>query len=269
MKIDKNLVISRFSSATGTYDSNAHVQRSVALKLLDYLSGYASGTCRKVLEVGCGTGILSRAFLSRWKPEHMWLNDLCPDAGMVLKDILSEDVTFFPGDAETIAFPSGLDMIISSSAMQWFEDIDGFFSRCAMSLSVAGVSDVPASCPDGILAVTTFGRENFIEISSLEGVALDYVTLEGLKRMAERYFDVLFAAEEIVRMDFSSPADVLRHMRMTGVTGLRKDIWTRERLDAFCRRYKSMFPSEDSSVEGGVRLTYNPMYLICRKKRPY
>ena len=267
MLIDKELVKKRFAAAASTYDGNAVIQKDIVHRLLGCMSECGFKTFRHVFEIGCGTGYLSRAILSEYAPESMWLNDLCPDMSGYLKDILSGKVAFMAGDAESVAFPSGLDLIVSSSAIQWLDDTAGFFRKCADALCPGPGQVVPDGIKGGgILAVSTFGPRNLEEIACLEGVSLEYLSLDSLVYMVSRDFDVLVAEDEVVQVCFDSPADVLRHLRMTGVTGLRKDAWTRGRLKSFCSRYKESFPAVEADKRGAVTLTYHPVYLICRRK---
>jgi len=55
---------------------------------------------------------------------------------------------------------------------------------------------------------------------------------------------------------------VLKHLKQTGVTGTEKRIWTRSRLQSFCKEYTTRF----SDAAGNVNLTYHPIYIIARKK---
>ena len=55
---------------------------------------------------------------------------------------------------------------------------------------------------------------------------------------------------------------VLQHMRQTGVSGIRKQAWTKTKLQAFCHDYHAIYATAD----GGVCLSQHPLYLIARKK---
>ena len=63
-------------------------------------------------------------------------------------------------------------------------------------------------------------------------------------------------------LPFPSPQAVLKHLKQTGVTGTEKRMWTRSRLQSFCKEYTTRF----SDAAGNVSLTYHPIYIIERKK---
>lgn len=96
--MDKALIRRRFSKAAATYAERADVQREIARRMARLVRTYVPVSERKkVVEVGCGTGTFTRDFLRHERPERMWLNDLCPEMEVPLKDVLRENVSFLPG----------------------------------------------------------------------------------------------------------------------------------------------------------------------------
>ena len=274
--IDKELVARRFAHARSTYDREAGVQRQVAVKMMHLLTDalLAQGTppeevparFRHIVELGCGTGSYSRLLADTLRPETLLLNDLCPEMEENVGELCHQPdcrqaitgdaeakpaVRFLPGDAELLDFPPGTDLITSCSTLQWFADTERFFSRCHRFLT-----------DDGILAFTTFGKENMHEIHALTGNGLNYLPLESLKVLLSPRFDILYAEEEIVSLPFDTPLQVLQHLKLTGVTGTEKRMWTRGRLQAFCEEYTTRFGDESRKVP----LTYHPIYMIAKKK---
>ena len=134
--------------------------------------------------------------------------------------------------------------------IQWFSNPEAFFKRCLFSLK-----------PGGILAFSSFGKLNFKEIRDLTGVGLNYFDKEDYIRMLGSGFEILCSEEESIVSRFESPTDVLNHMKKTGVSGTGSYRWTKDSLREFHERYISIYGSDD-----GVSLTYNPIYIIARKK---
>lgn len=233
-----------------TYDSNADVQDDMAGHLVALVRDAVGQRPGAVLEIGCGTGLLTRRLVRDMRPDRLWLNDLCPASEDFIRDIPVDDKVFVSGDAENIDFPERLDMIVSSAAVQWFDDLESFFSKCYRALASGGV-----------LAFSTFGKDNLKEVSVIEGVGLDYYDRDRLVLMLGDRFEVIVAEEACVRLTFSSPLDVIRHLKETGVTGLGKEKWTKGRLLAFSHEYEERYGCGNS-----VPLTYNPVWIIAKKR---
>ena len=130
--MDKALIRHRFAKASGSYPRQAFVQRDIALRMADLIGRYVSpDSHRRVLEIGCGTGLFTRAYLHRWCPERLVLNDLCPEVEPYFADLLGGQVSFVAKDAEALDFPSSQDLIMSCSALQWFDAPERRRNPCA------------------------------------------------------------------------------------------------------------------------------------------
>ncbi len=250
--MDKTLIRRRFAKAVGSYSIRADVQRQIAYHMADAIGKYIpSGGRRNVLEIGCGTGMFTRAFLHRATPERLLLNDLCPEVEPYLTDLLANKrIHFAASDAEALNFPSGQNLIVSCSAIQWFDQPEKFLAGCRKLLTA-----------DGYLAFSTFGPQNVKEVVSLTSDTLPYRSLKELTDVLSAEYQIVYSREEKLKLSFASPLEVLKHLKETGVTGIRRQSWTRGELDDFCRCYREQYTAPD----GTVPLTYHPIYMICKK----
>ena len=252
--MDKRLIAERFARARATYSREARVQQQVAERMMGRIrSLLPEFSPRRIVEFGCGTGLYSRLLYDTWRPDRLHLNDLCPEMAFCLDDLTARPgVSFVPGDAETCPLPGGVDLLTSCSTLQWFERPDRFFRRSAALLA-----------PGGVLAFSTFGSRNLREIRALTGKGLAYPSPADLSRwLEEAGLHVLLLDEEEEALCFPSPLDVLRHLRMTGVTGTSGHAWSRGRLADFAQGYARHFGSPR-----GVTLTYHPVYVIAGRTR--
>lgn len=266
--MNKPLIAERFSKAIGTYPREASVQRQIADKMIRLLNEHLTLSCPQVIEFGCGTGIYSRMLFEALRPDYLWLNDLCPKMKDCCEDLLNEqNVSFLPGDAETVSFPENTTLITSCSALQWFESPERFFERCNALLGRYGY-----------FAFSTFGKENLKEIRELTGSGLLYRSRKELEIALSSHFDILHSEEEIIPVPFEDPLKVLYHLKQTGVTGVAGSSahppatarqennskgrpWTRRDLDQFCENYIRQFGQGAS-----VSLTYHPIYILAKRK---
>ena len=251
--MDKQLIAERFARARATYSREARVQQHVAEKMTALLRHtLPNARFDRIVEFGCGTGLYSQLIHDTWKPSLLHLNDLCPEMRFCLKELTTRPgVTFKAGDAETCLLPDRLDLLTSCSTLQWFTSPRKFFRRSTSLLQ-----------SDGVLAFTTFGLHNLLEIRALTGNGLEYTPPQQLRReLEDAGYHILHLEQEEAILHFPTPVDVLRHLRMTGVTGTEKHTWSRGRLQAFCDEYVHRFGQAE-----GVSLTYQPIYLICINK---
>ena len=253
-KVDKELVRQRFSKRLAAYDSLAVVQQRIAAELAGYFSVYAPARFESVLEVGCGTGFLTRELLKIGDIGQLYLNDIVPEALPVLQSrLVGEGCTarigLIPGDAEHTAVPSEMDLVASASAMQWFEDLGAFFAKAAAALK-----------PDGWFVFNLFGPRNLHQIKALTGIGLEYLPADALRDVLGHCFRIEELREQTVRQGFDTPFDALRHLQQTGVTASGDFRWTPGKLRAFERDYM------DRYGEGGtVFLDWDVLYVIARK----
>lgn len=249
---DKKLIRSRFASRLHSYDQHARVQEQVCGRLDALIGRLLERPPARALEIGAGTGFLSRRLLDRYPAACWYVNDLVPlSRTYVERYTPGRRVEFLTGDAEEIPFPPDLDLIATASTVQWFDDLDGFLDRSFRALT-----------PGGILALSTFGGGNFREIAHAAGQGLDYLPPEAVEsRAAARGFRTLHLEAYTQEMLFDSPTEVLRHIKLTGVNGIRSVAWTKRVLEDFCQAYRSRFATPD----GQVVLTYHPvLYLGAR-----
>ncbi|MEG1685548.1 MAG: malonyl-ACP O-methyltransferase BioC [Bacteroides sp.] len=251
--MNKDLISKRFAKAVDTYEEEAVVQKYIAAEMTRLVQEYISHSCNRILEVGCGTGLFSRMLLNSFHPDCMILNDLCPAVKHSLTPLLSDKVSFLPGDAEQVTFAGEQDLIVSCSAVQWFVSLEEFFERCSSLLT-----------PEGYLAFSTFGQRNMNEVSALTGEQLPYRSLSELEQMLETNYELIYSRQEQQILKFASPIEVLRHLKRTGVTATQHTfVWTKARLADFCQQYIEQFSDES----GTVSLTYHPIYIIVKQKQ--
>lgn len=248
--MDKELVRTRFGKSLKSYREHAVVQERMAASLIGNLVEVSGKSYPLILEVGCGAGLLTSKIKTVLDYKLLYCNDIIESCYEVSSSIEPQSI-FIGGDIEEVTIPGKLDLVISNAVFQWAADIRGLFERLAENM--AG---------DSILAFTTFGPDNFREFSQLGVEGLTYLELEDLHTLALGSFEVLYLYETEESLYFESSLEVLRHVHQTGVNSIRDDKWTRGQVNSFLKRYNDKFTGER-----GVSLTYNPLYLILRRKR--
>ena len=247
--MDTALIRQRFSAASASYDAEAEAQQHIAARLWALAAPHLAAGA-DVLEIGAGTGLLTRLILEA-QPRSLTVNDLYLSPQVQeLAQQFSGRVQCREGDAEHLEFGGPFDAVLSASTVQWFADIPAFFARCAGVLPKGG-----------LLAFSSFLPGNLQEVAALTGVGLTYASAAELQGQLAPNFDLLAVEQGDVTLHFASPRHVLLHLRHTGVTGIRSVVWGKNSYKDFVARYTARYGNAQ-----GVRLTYRPVYVLAKSK---
>lgn len=230
-------VAQRFGASALTYDSAATVQRRVALRLADMMAPYAKKGAT-VIEIGCGTGLLSERIVRDMQPSSLTLNDLSPEMIALARDRAESaggtNVAELVADAELRPWPRA-DVVASASAVQWFTSPLSAVGKAAEALP-----------PGGLFAVGTYGPQTFRELRG--GAPSDYPSIaEWEAELRRQGFEILESETDTQAQDFQSRTALLRMVALTGVGA---------------RRYGQ---SADF-LRGEWRLTWDVLLFCARKK---
>ena len=256
-KIDKSQVALRFAQAGQSYVEHAIVHKQIAQHLFDLTQQYCpelfKNAVENVLEIGCGSGNLSHLLLKNMQIDHLILNDLYPEIQQHFQANFKTD--YLIGDIEQLEFPQHLDLIASSSALQWVHNLDDIFQKAFDSLN-----------PQACLAFSSFGEKNLQEIKALTGQGLDYLSLEHLQdKLLKNGFEILHISEQISHLNFDHPKQVLQHLKATGVTATASNFrWTKQSLHDFYQDYQQFLFSDEVGLQQ-YPLSYHPIYCIARR----
>lgn len=119
----KAAVAAAFGSAAASYDANAELQHQVAGRLARRIAALPLPNAPRVLEIGCGTGFLTRALMPRLPGASWVITDLAEPMVRACRRSLSGEAAFLVMDGERPCLTGGFDLICASLALQWFGDI--------------------------------------------------------------------------------------------------------------------------------------------------
>lgn len=205
---DTKITAESFRESQETYIEQANAQGYFARQLYEEIrrSGIRP---QRILEIGNGTGMLSRMLAETWPEAKVTFVDLCATQPYGL---FSEE-TYIEADAENwLEEASGeWDLIVSASAIQWFANPKTFFRNSRRLLKSGGV-----------MGCSLFTRGNLRELDEARPSPIHYQSAEEIKGIVGTLFtDWHIEAEEYV-MEFESVRGALLHLRDTGVKGGRK-----------------------------------------------
>ncbi len=254
--ISKNLLKQRFCSASSTYNKHAVIQSKMAVELVEIANCILPLKSKNILELGCGTGLLTTEILKIFSPANYYINDIVPDIQEYITPITTHykntDFNYIFGDIEYLNFPDNQNIIWSGATIQWVQDLETFFMKMNRLLT-----------NNGYLALSTFGPDNYKEIKSITTQGIEYLSMPELLKKAMPWFEVIKAKETTEELLFNSPVEVLKHMRLTGVNAISESSWTKRDLNKFCKSYEN-FMQNNKYI-----LTYNPYYIVLKKKETF
>ncbi|MCR8642051.1 malonyl-ACP O-methyltransferase BioC [Paenibacillus sp. N1-5-1-14] len=158
MDAHKQQVSRQFNRAVSTYDAHAVIQTKMAHQLLEGIGPLQEDV--RVLEIGCGTGILTQLLIERYPHAQLTAIDIAADMVTATRARLgdNESVQFIVGDIEQINEHdhAPYDLIISSAVFQWLR---------APLTTLTKLNNMLTD--DGILVASTFGPQTFQEMHEI------------------------------------------------------------------------------------------------------
>ncbi|CAI3926724.1 Dethiobiotin synthetase (BioD) (PDB:1DTS) [Commensalibacter communis] len=151
----KQKIIHSFDNAV-SYEQSAHMQKIVVKRLVNFIKTMDIDFSQpiSILEIGCGTGLLTQ-----------YLTELFPKAQFLITDISvrmiervkekynnNPNIEFKVMDGEAIDLEHSFDLIVSSLAFQWFENLEQSLQSITALLN-----------PNGYLVCSTLAQKSFEE----------------------------------------------------------------------------------------------------------
>lgn len=207
----KQRISDAFGAAADHYEDHAGPQRLAATLVADLAQRQRPHGVERILEIGCGTGFLTRDIHARWPEAELVATDLSP--GMLERAASDGRVagTFMTMDGEAPSFEGPwFDLILSSLAFQWFDDLERAIARLVGLLR-----------PGGSLLFSTMGQGSFArwraahEACGLMAGVPAYPALEDVRTMLAPFGDA-FAFDESYALDCGGARGLIAHLKGIG-----------------------------------------------------
>lgn len=156
----KDRVAAAFSAAAATYEAAAEAQARAASRLAALVIEAGLPPQPRVLEIGCGTGLLTRKLLAGIAGGSFMITDLAPAMVEAAASSVADPRARFramDGEHPDPDLPLDMaepvfDLVVSGLAAQWFADLPAALARLARLVA-----------PGGRLMLSTLGRGSFAE----------------------------------------------------------------------------------------------------------
>lgn len=270
--MDKQAVALRFDRSAASYDAHCRVQREMARRLVRRLTEPERPGSR-ILELGCGTGHLTRLLAFRFPGAQIDAVDLAPGMIEVARRSRALDqVRFLNADAEELDLePASYALIVSSATVQWFAAAADTLRRLAGALE-----------PGGRMVHATFGPSTFTELKELfAGLAREAGTEPGPvglhlpgageweKALDEGGLKEVGCRRESRILRYGSAAEFITELHATGATyrpGVLLEAGPARRLKILGRAL-SRYDTQYASAQG-VPVTYELLEMYGRRPGP-
>ena len=246
-----------FSRSACRYHAHAHFQRQIAATLAERTFG--SIRPETILEVGCGTGFLTRLLVDRFPEATIDAVDLSSEMIRLARQTLSApNVRWHVEDMNRLDANRQIDLVASSTALHWGDPVDRFIQRLGRMLRPGGKM---------IAAVMTAGTLSELQRMRRE-VAPDQKPTRQLpsvgfleEALAKARMEIGDLATVVYRRRFTSSRELIRQLSLSGFTGgpfARNDgkPLVRSQLDRLTSRYQHQYCEVDGTVHATFKVTY-------------
>lgn len=200
----KHRVIQNFDSHALTYEKYGEVQNVVATRLAADLPYFKSAN---ILEIGCGTGFLTKHLAKIYPNENLHITDASPRMVQKAKTNIENDrIHWSILDAEKEQTGEKYDIIISNMVCQWFEDFQRGMKNVVEMLNYSGVFYFSLPGPESFKE-----WRNTLKTLGLPNSMLDFHVPKGLYK------------EEMIIRPCQDSLDFLRSLKNLGAASARKN----------------------------------------------
>ena len=255
----KKRIRESFNRRADTYDKYAIIQKEVAGRIFDRLSGIKIQP-KSILDLGCGTGFLTQK-----------ISALYPDAKIIPLDFSEEMLRIcrskvnktnpICADIENIPInESCFDLIISSLTFHWATDLYSIFLKIHKLLK-----------DDGCFLFSSIGPDTLFELRE----ALSKIDKQ---ERVNRFIDMHHYGDALLKIGFSDPvvdnekiiveyrsfSDVLKSLKKIGANTVEKI--SKKRLSK--NDFKTAQDAYNIDENSNYPVTYEVLYGLAWKKTP-
>ena len=255
-----------FDHAAATYDRHAAIQWYVARRLLWEIEQQPTKqqpAPRRILEIGCGTGLLTEQLRERFPGAQVHALDLSPAMVAVARRRWrgAARVRWHVADIRRFQPAGRFDLIVSSCALHWVVPLIPALRRLARWLA-----------PGGRFYAAIMLRGTLTELhAARRRVAPDKAPLRSLPSFAAVLsavqaagFTTVVARRHKALRSYASAQALVRMLHEQGLTGGaiagRGRLLTRGELERLQADYDQRYPTAQ-----GVKATYRVAYVCARK----
>ncbi len=276
MNPQKNIIsiAARFSVAAGKYDEKAGVQQAVA-EVLDQMFPNLPAPERsaetgippaaRILEIGCGTGLLTSLIRKRYA--GLWIDAVDVSARMIAQARtrlgFDKHIRWRIADLRNVPINCFYPLIVSSSSLHWVCPLEEGLAKLAACLAANGCLVF------SLMVRGTFGelRRSRLRVAPHKPPMGNLPTLRQVRQgLHYAGLNVVDERKEIRRVEYASAESFLRQIHEQGLTGGLVSSagipLNRSELKELARDYQAHWKSGE-----GVKASYHVAYFKAIRER--
>lgn len=216
MTVCKERVERSFSRAASTYEEFTFFQKQCADDVAALLRSSAVPEPARILEAGCGTGLLTHRLRTLYPSALIVSTDL--SAGMITfcrsRFAKDEAICFARHDFDRPYEESGFDLAVSSLSLQWSSNLRGAFANFAEALKQNGELLVSIPLSSSLPQM----REAF-QTRGMEYHGLELPGKEAVEKALLPEFNLVESEVRTYCESYPSFHALLKAMRLNGTSG--------------------------------------------------
>lgn len=254
-----------FSSAAESYDAHAVLQREIGNRLIAHLD-FTKISPRRILDIGCGTGYVTRLLRNKFKKADISALDISESMLHATRKKHARRLPWhghhhhIAGDAATLPLKSeSFDLVCSNLAMQWVAEPEKMLSEMRRILA-----------PGGLILFSTFGRRTLCELrqalsevaSANAGHVLPFPDVMSLgDAMAKLAVDAPVTDTDLFTLTYPDTVALVRELKGLGasasaIRGRKSGLYGRAMIRALEKRYGAKHRDES----GRITATFEALY---------
>lgn len=257
---NKKDIARSFSAAACTYDNAAFVQKEIGKRLLERLD-IIKQTPTRILDVGAGTGYITRLIQQKFPKSHLVGLDLAQGMTDYAKGkqpwhLWKHKPFYVCGDTEILPFANhSFDLIYSNFTLQWCFNLNQVFQEFKRVLK-----------PNGMLFFTTLGPQTLFELrqswrkASQDTHVNDFTDMHDIGDiLLNTHFDDPVMDMEIITATYPHVKQILSDLKATGARNMNS---SRAKGLRGKKTFKQMIKAYDDFKlqDGSYPVTYEVLY---------
>ena len=214
MKGLKKNITESFDRGSGTYDSNAKIQKKIGEQLISFFKDFDSDGFQIInaLEIGCGSGFMTKELIKFKKIEKVHLLDISPE--MIKKASsknLHKNASFETADFDNFSRYNEYDFVYSNMAIHWSENIKNLILKILSNIPENSffIFSIPHSLK------FSFEKRNKAE-SFCSSLVNQFPKYNDIKKIVSPKRYNLFSKKILLKEIYNRPIDFFLNLKKIG-----------------------------------------------------